>query len=550
VASDGTIDWWCPRRFDAPATLFRMLDPGGGAIRIGPDGAPRTGTQRYEAGTFTSETVLRGRDCQLLIRDTMPWDGGVPPGRIVRLITALRGSVDVVIDVVPGRSFGPARDVSAWSEGVTFDGTVVRTGTPMRVGLQAATGSRTRVLSARGHLRLDEGDQRVVTIDPPPEGRQPITPLSADQAIAVLDRTAAAWRRVVAPATVDGPWTTLATRSLLVLRALSLVSAPTTSLPEVEGGDRTTDGRVVRTGDVAGWAQVAAASGLAEEADTAVGWLVSLLDGSEAPSDVLGLDGDPPPSERELPLAGWRKSQPVRVGRDAPDQPSLETACALLAATAALAGEQSGAALIDRWERLVSVTDRIAAGWANGDDHASGPLRARHALAAMAHLAWKRNPLDVDAAGWHRQRMAAEANLLAHAARHRGALDDGREADALLVAWYGPWPEDDPVITATTAATTSRLSAGGWLLARAPDVDSGRAASVVATLWRIRALAASKRWEEANLAMETVATLAGPLGLLPEFVDPTTGRARGNRPCAAAHLAFVEAALALAAGPG
>jgi GH15 family glucan-1,4-alpha-glucosidase len=299
---------------------------------------------------------------------------------------------------------------------------------------------------------------------------------------------------------------------------------------------------------VAQWAQVAGSTGLAEEADAAADWLVSILDGDEALSDVVGLDANPPQSERELPLAGWRKSQPVRVGYDPPEHPSVETACALLAATAALADQPAGAALIDRWDRLVAITDGVAAHWADGDEPVSRALLARHALAAMAGLAWRRNPLDLDAAGWHHQRMAAEAALLAHAARHRGALDGGRDAGALRAAWYGPWPEHDPVVSATMTASQSRLSAGGWLLARAPEVDSGRAASVVATLWRVRALALTGQWEEANLAMEHVAAVAGPLGLLPEFVDPTTGQPRGNRPFAPAHVAFVEAALALAAG--
>jgi hypothetical protein len=549
VAADGTIDWWCPRRFDAPATLYRMLDPRGGAVRVGPEGPAHAGTQTYEEGALTSRTIVRGRDSQMLIRDVMPWDGGNPPGRIVRLITVLQGPADVVIDVVPGRSFGPARDVSAWSEGVTFDGTAVRTGTPMRVGLEAVAGARGRILLARGRLCLEEGDHHVLTIDPPPDGGRPITPLSPDQAMAVFDRTAAAWRRVLAPAAVDGPWAALAGRSLLVLRALSLVSAPTTSLPEVEGGERTTEGRVVRTSDVASWASVADATGLAEEASAAVGWLVAVLDSTEVLSDVLGVDGDPPPSERELPLAGWRGSQPVRVGHDAPDHPSVETACAVLAAAAALADRPPGAELLDRWERLVTITDWVARHWADGDDHAAPRLVARHALAAMARVAWQRNPLDVDAAGWHRQRMAAEADLLAHAASHRGALDDGQDAAALQVTWHGPWPAQDPVVSATLAASRSRLSAGAWLLHHASDIESRRAASVVATLWQVRALALTGRWEEANLGMERVAALAGPLGLLPEFVDSTTSQARGNRPCAAAHLAFVEAALALAAGP-
>src|SRR3954462_9225599 len=88
----GTIDWWCPRRFDAPAALFRILDPEGGAVRVGPATAsgPVTGTQTYDRGTNVLHTVFPIGDGELEITDFMPWHGDrtrKPDGRIIRLIT-------------------------------------------------------------------------------------------------------------------------------------------------------------------------------------------------------------------------------------------------------------------------------------------------------------------------------------------------------------------------------------------------------------------------------------------------------------------------------
>ncbi|HLH45605.1 MAG TPA: hypothetical protein VKV25_00515, partial [Acidimicrobiales bacterium] len=67
VSADGTIDWYAPDGFDGPTSLHRLLDPAGGAVRLGP---VRAGTgvarrlpparQRYRDGTLVAETDVRG----------------------------------------------------------------------------------------------------------------------------------------------------------------------------------------------------------------------------------------------------------------------------------------------------------------------------------------------------------------------------------------------------------------------------------------------------------------------------------------------------------
>jgi alpha,alpha-trehalase len=70
---------------------------------------------------------------------------------------------------------------------------------------------------------------------------------------------------------------------------------------------------------------------------------------------------------------------------------------------------------------------------------------------------------------------------------------------------------------------------------------------VAATLWWARAAALAGQLDEARAGVEAAVALAGPLGLLPESVDPRTGLALGNRPSAESHVALLGAIAALPA---
>ena len=518
-------------------------------MRVAPTGRVDPGPQHYEPSSLISRTTLRTEDAIVEIRDGAPWDGGRPPNRVVRIVTVARGPVDLAVDVVPSGLWRPARDVSTWSEGAAFDGTIVRTGLPM---IAKPDGS------IAGVAHLDTGDRLVVTLDTEP-GQDPLSP---DRAAALLDRTRGVWRRTIASAELSGPWADAAAASAIVLRALStsplggLVSAPTTSLPDREGGEGTADGRVVSTVDVATWVDAAAGIGLFDEVARGVAWLEARLDDDPPLPGVVGLDGAPPPSERQVAVRGWRRSEPVRLGVDPPSEPGPVATASVLRAVAAVGHRAVGEPLLGRWPRLVAMTDWLVEHWADVDagpwdlrvtfrPQAGRDLLVTDALRAMSALARRRNPLDFDAPGWDAARVRVEAALLAAVDLGRGALGaDAPDASVLQIAWRGPWPADDPVVAATVDTVGRRLAVGPWLYPYPPE-RGARAASVLATLWWVRAMAALGRWDEAHLTMEAVATLAGPLGLLPQWVDPVSGAARGNRPYAAAHVAFIEAAAAL-----
>ena len=71
VAADGTVDWWCPRRYDSEPLLTRLLDPSGACLRVGPAtcGRPGLGRQQLVPGTLVLTTTLPGRECLVEVTD-------------------------------------------------------------------------------------------------------------------------------------------------------------------------------------------------------------------------------------------------------------------------------------------------------------------------------------------------------------------------------------------------------------------------------------------------------------------------------------------------
>ncbi|HEX2850665.1 MAG TPA: glycoside hydrolase family 15 protein [Acidimicrobiales bacterium] len=562
VAADGTIDWWCPGRFDAPAALFRLLDAGGGAVRVAPAGPPIAGDQSYVERTNVLRTVLNAGEAALEVVDLLPWARGRVDGRIVRIITARRGPVDVTVEVRPGSAFGPARDVTTWSEGIAFDGVAVHTGAP--------------VDGRVARFRLDAGERRVVTIEAV-DGRP--DPLSVDAALDLLDRTEVAWRSHLEPLTYDGPYRAAVERSFLVLRALttsygSVIAAPTTSLPGRIGGERNWDHRYSWVRDAALAVDAAYDAGLPEEAERFVEWLAGVCGREEFPlRAAYRLDGEvlDDADEREVDLDGWRHSQPVRVGARTDGDLQLDFYADVVSAVhteQVLAGDRRVPAM---WPALGGMTDWLSEAWARPDrgiwEFRSAPrqlvfskLASWYVLDRMARLATARNPLDLSAPLWRVAANDVAGWLDAHGIAADGGLrQDTSSADlvdaALVqVVWRNPWAPDTRVAERTVDRVIQRLGDGPFVYRYGDTTDDGlppgEGAFLACSFWVVEALARLGRWDEAHARMEELCSFTAPLGLVPEQADPRTRDFLGNLPQAVAHLALVQAALALDDGPG
>ncbi|HVA74476.1 MAG TPA: glycoside hydrolase family 15 protein [Acidimicrobiales bacterium] len=584
VSADATIDWYCPGGIGSAPVLWRLLDPAGGAIRVGPErdgpSAPRRlppGNLRYRSGTNVAENILEGPGGRRVsVVDFLPWPGSglEVGGRIVRVVRALSGPVDVEVEVYPAGPFAGARDVMGTPDGVVVDDLAVQVGFPLLAEPLGRDVQRWRAVK-----RLEEGEGFAVTAGPRSGSEAPLT---LDAALRLAHETETAWRSWLSVLAYTGVYRAAVERSLLAVRCLTgpagaPVAAGTTSLPRRPGSERNSDGRWVRWQDASSAVATLAAAGFAEDAEAAEAWLRRSVTDAPLPWPAwLDADGQPPPGSEELPLQGWRMSQPVVAGvpLDLEDIDCYGAVAGVIGASMRGPGGRPGdpGPLSASWPALCGATDWLADHWSDPDAGvwlSQGPparlvstgLQAWLAFDRMARHARQANPLDLSAAVWQQEARAAmswieDSGFAADGGLRRdGAQSAGDEPDAALLraAWTGPWPPRHHVVEATVDRVLERLSAGGLLYRYPEKVDDGHAGpdnpDLLATLWAARALAEMERWDEAHERMEAVLGLAGPTGILSEAADPVAAELTGNLPSTSVHLALVDAALALERGP-
>src|SRR6202163_4893953 len=131
VAPDGTVEWLCPPRFDAPSVFAAILDRGAGGFRLGPTGMGVPAGRRYEPGTNVLETTWQTATGWALVREALilgHWReremGSAtahtrPPADhdayhvLVRTIECFHGSVQVELLCEPMFDYG--RTPGVWS---------------------------------------------------------------------------------------------------------------------------------------------------------------------------------------------------------------------------------------------------------------------------------------------------------------------------------------------------------------------------------------------------------------------------------------------------
>src|SRR5438067_66163 len=145
VSRDGSIDWLCLPRYDAPSVFARILDPDAGHWSIRPAGS-FTSTRRYLPGTLVIETTFFTEAGVVRLTDALVFAesqrghalGHDGPHELLRSIEGVSGDVELLFDLAPRTEYGLVRPLfrKEGDGGRTFGGPnriTVRSGVPVAI---------------------------------------------------------------------------------------------------------------------------------------------------------------------------------------------------------------------------------------------------------------------------------------------------------------------------------------------------------------------------------------------------------------------------------
>jgi GH15 family glucan-1,4-alpha-glucosidase len=571
VGLDGSIDWLCLPRFDSGACFAALLgDRSNGRWQLAPRGDVQRVERAYLPGTLVVVTTFHTATGTVRILDCMPIRGVEPD--VVRIVEGVSGTVTMDMDLVVRFDYGA--DVP-WVR--RADGALLLVAGPDALELRTPVAVHGEDLSTRSSFVVGAGDRVPFVLTWYPSWEAPPPRVDAERA---LQDTVAWWEDWSSRCPAEDATSALVQRSLITLKALTyaptggIVAAPTTSLPEVLGGERNWDYRFCWLRDATFTLQALLGAGYEQEAIAWRDWLLRAVAGNASQLQIMyGVRGERRLTELELPwLPGYEGSSPVRIGNGASTQRQLdvygEVIDALYQARVVGVPEDD-----QSWEVQIELLDWLESGWRTDDQglwEMRGPARPFVHSKVMCWVAFDRAARAVDTFGvdgpadrWRKLRDEVHREVCEHGwDADRGTFTQSygsRDLDAslLMIPMVGFLPPGDERAIGTVDAVERELMSDGFVLRYptgegvASDGLAGKeGAFLLCSFWLADALALTGRKERAVELFDRLVGLTNDVGLLAEEYDPQSGRMLGNFPQAFSHVGLVNTARNLGPEPG
>jgi GH15 family glucan-1,4-alpha-glucosidase len=561
VSRDGSIDWLCWPRFDSEACFAALLGTRDhGRWLVAPRDKARV-TRHYRSDTLILETCFETSEGAVVVVDFMPFHG--EHSEIVRLVHGTRGKVRMHTELILRFGYGAC---VPWVTRLE-SGVLRAIAGPDMVLLRTPIHLQGKNLTTVGEFTVARGDT-IPLVMTYADSHRPI-PLAHDPT-AALEATEKFWKGWTAKCRPAGEWSEAVRRSMITLKALTyaptggIVAAPTTSLPELIGGQRNWDYRFCWLRDATLTLLGAMHAGYYEEAEAWREWLLRAVAGSPDQLQIMyGIAG-----ERRLTewiadwLPGYEGSAPVRIGNAAHTQLQLDMFGEIMdvhhqARRGGLTTNDSG------WDAQIKFLEHLGRIWRKPDQgiwEMRGPPQHFTYSKAMAWVAFDRTIRSAESFGlegpldhWRKLREEICDDVLAHGYNKKlGTFvqaygSDQLDASLLLLPCVGFLPTSDPRVTATIAAIERRLLHDGLVMRYSTeDVEDalppGEGAFLACSFWLVDVYILQERFDEAEKLFRRLVGLSNELGLLSEEYEPRSKRLVGNFPQAFSHVALVSSA--------
>jgi GH15 family glucan-1,4-alpha-glucosidase len=568
VSDTGSIDWFCIPDFDSASIFARLLDERrGGHFAVEGVGDYRI-EQQYLRRTNILVTRFRAGEDAFDLIDFMPRHKNESgsyhnPPDVIRYLRLVSGRPKIRVDYQP--RLGYAR----YDTHTEIDPEFIKSytlGGPYESAYLYSDLDHRNILDGepieldRDHFLLLSYNQKIVRPD-------------LDHIQLEMERTKVYWMGWCAKATSFPQWEDAIERSSLVLKMLAyqktgaILAAVTTSLPESIGEVRNWDYRYCWIRDASMTIAVLTGLGHYNVAKRFLKFVLSIVPYKDEKIQIMyGIRGQKRLKERTLPwLAGYRGSQPVRIGNEAFLQKQNDIYGVLMDVIYQnlLIFRNTMENLEELWTVVRTLTRHVKNNWSKPDRGIWEIRSEKKHFTFSKTLCWVALDRGVkiaqllgkqaDADDWAVARDRIKADILENGFNERiGAFtqsynDENLDAANLLMEHYGFLPPDDEKYVSTVWLTYKRLCVDGLMYRyrNADDFGVPHSSFTVCTFWMIKSLHRIGEKKLAREMFQKVLGCANHLGLFSEDIDFSSKRLLGNFPQGYSHLALIDTAMEL-----
>ncbi|MDE2027150.1 MAG: glycoside hydrolase family 15 protein [Candidatus Omnitrophica bacterium] len=556
--------WLCLPYFDSPSVFASLLDKDkGGYFKICAKDLVSI-KQTYVYHTAILKTTFTTKDGIFEVRDYMPrfpteGSDDYCPSEIHRIIRLVEGTPKLYVEFKPRPNYGTSGvRLSYFDEYLKIastQGEYCSFYLYSNLDLKAVAEGREIELKESAYFLLSYHEK--------------LEPVSLEKIFVEYERTKSYWMYWVHRSRVPERHREMVLRSIITLKLLmyqrtgAVIAAPTTSLPEIIGGQRNWDYRYCWVRDASMIIDLYARLAHERSSSRYINFILNrMLLKNDNIAVMYGINGEKKLEERVLAhLDGYQGSKPVRIGNDAYRQKQNDMYGQLIETIYTyFVAHPYNSPLLDEevWTVVRSLANRAIADWKEPD---CGIWERRGELRHFVHsklMSWvaldraariaKVVGKPHHAPGFLKVAEEIKADILKHGwdeqlqsfVMYYGGQD--LDASCLLMLHYGFLDRKDPRMVNTVKAIYKDLADSGYVFRyKSPD-EFGRPknAFIVCTFWMINALYLIGLEQEALQMMEKITARANPLGLFSEGVEVATGRLTGNFPQGYSHLAFIQ----------
>jgi len=537
IVNDGSVVWFPLPRYDSPSVFTKLLDDEGGEFSISPEEECDVKV-KYVAGTILSTTFFC-KDGKAEVIDLMPIGER-------SLIRQVKSNIPLNVSVKPLFNYGlykPAVEIE--KDGIRFINPLTKE--------CLALIPNTNLIQPPG-LTL-------YLIYSSVSAYGPFTKKMIKRTVnRSIKNTLNFWRSKV-PHPKNEIDVVKSTSISALLGSIysptgASIAAPTTSLPELEGGTRNWDYRFAWVRDSSMISEALMTYGYIVEARRVLNFLLGSLNFSGKPflHPLYTVDGgDPPPEESLMWLSGYASSKPVRVGNAAASQVQLDVEGFFVDAVYRYYQITKDKQFIkENWNKLEYIHEWISKNWKMRDagmwEDRGKPRHYTHSKVMMWVALDKVEKLGrvigkiVSGTSKNKLREWIMSNCIKSGYLVRYPESSEVDAALLTLPIYGFLDVKERVFLNTLALIERDLLKDGFVKRYRKDF-MGEAAHpfVLANVWLSRIYARLGRYDEARQLLWNVLRPSKGIYLLGEHIDEDKEEYTGNYP-----QMFVHAQLLLA----